>query len=168
MTHHSFKLQLLVLLGVLSWCVPAVASPEYPGLIQDELDMPCAPGCTICHRDNNGGVGTVVQPFGEAMFSGGLRLRRPDLIVPILQTVAKDGVDSDQDGVSDVDELSRGDNPNESGAGLLCATYGCGAQIAPPQRRMGGELLLFSTATVLLLFGQRTRRRRQAVAGAQH
>lgn len=52
----------------------ALASPDYPAVLEETLQMPCAPQCTVCHRDNNGGLGTVVQPFGNAMrFEGDLQ-----------------------------------------------------------------------------------------------
>lgn len=109
----------------------AAASPTYPGELQALLDMPCVPQCTLCHRDNNGGRGTVVTPFGQAMRQAGLVYKRPDLIQPALDKLQQEGVDSDGDGVGDVDELRQGRNPNQPGEGVLCVKYGCGASVAP-------------------------------------
>jgi hypothetical protein len=65
------------------------------------------------------------------MKAAGLELKRPDLIASALASLEKNQFDSDEDDVLDVDELRQGRNPNQPGPGFLCATYGCGAQIAP-------------------------------------
>jgi hypothetical protein len=114
-----------------AWSGSAFASPSFPGELQDQLDMPCVPQCTLCHRDSNGGVGTATRPFGAAVQSAGLELKRPDLIATVLAALERGRFDSDEDGILDVDELRQGDNPNQSGQGFLCATYGCTARVAP-------------------------------------
>jgi hypothetical protein len=48
---------------------PAAASPEYPEIVQETLEMRCVPSCTICHRDTEGGLGTVTKGFGRALMS---------------------------------------------------------------------------------------------------
>ena len=57
---------------------PRQASPTYPGQLQKDLGMPCAPPCTLCHRDQNGGLCTVDKPFGLSMYGAGLRGQSPD------------------------------------------------------------------------------------------
>jgi hypothetical protein len=56
----SFHRVLLVVTS-LAASAPAAASPTFPEAIRDALDLPCRPECTICHRDQDGGYGTVVQ-----------------------------------------------------------------------------------------------------------
>ncbi|MBK7582947.1 MAG: hypothetical protein IPI67_22475 [Myxococcales bacterium] len=107
----------------------AQASPTFPPELQADLDMPCAPPCTLCHRDSNGGVGTAVQPFGAAIKNAGLTLKSPEKLPKALARLEAESADSDGDGVTDVDELREGRNPNTPGEGLLCATYGCGARV---------------------------------------
>jgi len=48
---------------------PALASPTYPGIIQETLESKCVPSCTICHQDTSGGIGTVNKGFGRALMS---------------------------------------------------------------------------------------------------
>ena len=62
------KLSALMLGAALLVVTPqASASSSYPGEIQSALNMDCAPPCTVCHRDQNGGTGTAQKPFAQAM-----------------------------------------------------------------------------------------------------
>jgi MYXO-CTERM domain-containing protein len=133
-----------------AWTGIASASPSFPGRLQEELDMPCAPQCTLCHRDTNGGQGTAVQPFGEAMKNAGLRLKQPDLIPVALNKLAEGGYDSDGDGVTDVNELKEGRNPNQPGEGVLCPTYGCtaGGSTKPPRTPLAALIAGLALAIV--------------------
>lgn len=107
----------------------AWASPVYPATIASELGAPCDPPCTVCHATNAGGGGTVVQDFGLAMMDRGLSGGADSLaLLSALASMSADGVDSDGDGVIDVDELSVGDDPNPGGqpyCDVLTPTYGC-------------------------------------------
>lgn len=106
----------------------ARASGGYPAEIQSYLGLSCAPQCTICHEDNGGGNGTVVQPFGAAMMDRGLTGgSQYDLLHAALDAVATDGVDSDGDGLTDTDALGEGIDPNTGAAfcDVLTPTYGC-------------------------------------------
>jgi hypothetical protein len=146
----------------LAWPVPAEASPTFPGELQDQLDIPCVPQCTLCHRDTNGGSGTVVEPFGQSMFDAGLRASRPERIATALDLLEFNSVDSDGDGVTDVEELSEGRNPNQSGAGLLCATYGCSAGRAP-DRTVDAVGLVFVLSLIAFRTAQARRCREKRV-----
>jgi hypothetical protein len=135
-----------VLLGVCA----AGASPTYPAAIKDDLktlnaaDMPCTPPCTICHRDALGGRGTVIKPFGLAMIENGLVFQDTDALARALAALKASGVDSDGDGVTDIDELSAGHDPNVSGPAALCVSlprYGCGASVAPDRPAGAGAFL---------------------------
>jgi hypothetical protein len=138
------------------------ASPDYPARIQDDLGMPCAPPCTVCHRDNRGGLGTVAQPFGKAMMAAGLRFFAPQTIDPALAELEAQRTDSDGDGQPDVLELSAGRDPN--GDLDLCGLtprFGCGAQIAPSPPDSGlGLLVAILTGVVLGVAAQRSTGRR--------
>lgn len=108
----------------------ATASSIYPDTLASELAMPCAPTCLVCHETISGGSGTVTQPFGMAMQDRGLEGgSATDLVVSALAAMEADGVDSDSDGVIDVDELAVGDDPNGGAAfcsgDLLVPAYGC-------------------------------------------
>lgn len=106
----------------------AQASGNYPTEVEAALAMPCVPTCMLCHADNAGGVGTVVQPFGEAMMARGLT-GGGDVaaLTAALDAMDAEGVDSDGDGQADVDALAEGLNPNDGSAfcDLLLPTYGC-------------------------------------------
>jgi len=147
------------------WAPSALGSPAFPGEVARELDMPCVPQCTLCHLDTNGGTGTVVRPFGQAMMAVGLEGKRPDLIVVVLDTLELASTDSDTDGRPDVEELREGRNPNQAGEGVLCATYGCNTRARSPA---GSEAatLAFLTAAPFVVSLCRRRRRAHRVGGS--
>jgi hypothetical protein len=155
-----------VLGGLLCMTRAASASEPYPGKIQETLGLECAPACTICHRDLLGGRNTVTQPFGKAIRGTAfLECCNPDLIPDALGalssgscTPSPGGVpqqgncDSDGDGVTDIDELIAGRDPNPGGV-EFCAgpKYGCGAHIAPAESRIDWFSLLMAGATAAVL-----------------
>lgn len=105
----------------------AAASSIYPDTVASDLGMPCTPTCLLCHTTNSGGDGTATQPFALAMEDRGLTGgSATDLVTSALAAMESDGVDSDSDGVIDVDELAAGDNPND-------ATSFCAGDVLQPQ-----------------------------------
>jgi hypothetical protein len=140
----------------------AAASPSYPEAIQDATGSPCAPQCILCHRDQNGGSGTIDAPFGKTLVDEiGLEEDEPDRIADIIAFLKDQEVDSDQDGVDDVTELRQGRDPNEVGAGVLCGpTYGCGATVAPRAARRSDGSSLATLSAALVAFGMLLRVRR--------
>jgi hypothetical protein len=124
---------------------PARASMPYPGLIQTQLALNYTPDCTICHRDDNGGIGTVVQPFGRALMMLGLRAEDPASLTSALEEAEAEGLDSGGDGVPDIEELKADMSPNAGGGGRPAPQYGCeAARSTPPaeQGRGGGAATL--------------------------
>lgn len=109
----------------------AYASSSYPSAVESDLGMPCTPQCTLCHTTNSGGDGTVTEPFGMAMMDRGLEGgSQRDLLQAALTQMELDAVDSDGDGVTDIDALILGENPNGGTAfcgdsALPTPTYGC-------------------------------------------
>jgi MYXO-CTERM domain-containing protein len=148
----------------------AIASPTYPGLITTDLSLDYTLGptdCIICHATNSGGVGTVIQPFGEAMRGAGLVLENPASLKAALTALADAKTDSDCNGTPDITQLEDGQNPN-TGAYLNGDTmtpppdpgcgdpplYGCGARIAPapassPWQGQGVATLLVGLVALL-------------------
>ncbi|MET0793834.1 MAG: hypothetical protein ABW061_20110 [Polyangiaceae bacterium] len=142
------------------------AHSTFPTLIQNELGMPCVPACTICHKDNLGGYGTITEPFGKSMQAAGL-LFVEQTLSPALKKLETDGTDSDGDGIPDITELRVGQDPNGNldlcSQAALAARYGCGAHIAPsPGRDSGAWLGALLTALVLGASLQRSARRERA------
>jgi hypothetical protein len=122
------------LFAVLATSASAGAHPSFPGKLQERLDMPCVPQCTLCHVDTNGGLGTVVTPFGGRMLTAIRQARQQalpkeldlkDSIEPAIAGFFSPTANSDNDDMPDLEELREGRNPNQPGAGNLCAIYGC-------------------------------------------
>lgn len=100
--------------------VPALASPAYPPFIQAQLGLAQAPPCTLCHRDDAGGAGTVVRPFGRTMI-GHFQLSGGSNTAALSAALAGDDgehLDSDNDGIPDIDELRAGSDPNVGVSGV--------------------------------------------------
>jgi hypothetical protein len=151
----------VVALGLSAAAAPSAASSTYPEAISEHLDAPCVPQCTICHRDNVGGLKTVDKEFGLAMMELGLRFAAPQRIPGFLDQLEANGTDSDGDETGDVEELRSGFDPN--GEADLCGVgveYGCFNRVAaaPPSRdgRLVGAGLLSLSLALLV----RRRRRR--------
>ena len=154
------KLGYLIGLAVLVAPGLAFASRTYPAELQSAANMPCTPQCTLCHKDMNGGIGTVTKPFGTNMIDvGHLGRANPSTVKPAVDKLKAAGTDSDGDGVPDIQELSQGDDPNVKGAGSLCGgpTYGCGARVEPAGR-LDGWAAVAALATAAALVSRLRRR----------
>lgn len=143
----------------------ALASPDYPDEMHRAAKMPCPPPCTLCHADSNGGIGTVIKPFGLAMIGAGLKAKDKSSIEPAVLSLFQDGVDSDSDGTSDILELDQGRDPNVAGSDSVCGPeYGC--SVVEPSSAVGSSAAA-ALAGLMLSFVLRRRRRRRASARSQ-
>jgi uncharacterized protein (TIGR03382 family) len=138
----------------------ALASPTFPDEIARVLDTPCVPQCVLCHTTNLGGYGTAVTPFAAMMVvrppkGEKLQPAHTDTVAPALAALEAQYVDSDHDGVIDVDELRAGTNPNGD-AVALCSDIGYGCAHVASRGSPSG----FAFAAALLAFGWLARRRR--------
>jgi MYXO-CTERM domain-containing protein len=112
----------------------AMASPQFPDEVKAHLMLANPPPCSLCHTNGVTGVGTVNTPFGKAMRAHGLQAEDTASLDSALDQMKSQNVDSDGDGVSDIDELIKGADPNTAGTGSLGPeppTYGCVATVAP-------------------------------------
>lgn len=114
---------------LISTIAAAAASSVYPDELAADVGVSCDPvPCTLCHSTAFGGGGTVTQPFGQAMMTAGLRGGEDvDGLLAALDRVEADGVDSDDDGVPDLEALAANLDPNtgEGLCGELTPVYGC-------------------------------------------
>jgi hypothetical protein len=156
----------LVALATLSWLEPALATPEYPLVLDAAVSTPamtvrCAEPrsrCLICHTTSRGGEGTAEQVFA-------LRLRDFDFNrgndASTLRTAIgrlSETEDSDGDGTPDKEELRECGNPSGDSLGAG-PEYGCdGAQLVPVTGPSPGlALLAAGVATLLVRLGRRKR-----------
>jgi len=150
--------------GILLAPGEARAVPIFPEVIQTALNATEAPDCSVCHSGGRTGVGTVNTPFGTAMRARGLVKFDVPSLEAALAKMTSDKVDSNGDGVLDVEELRQGKDPNPAagtaGAGAEePVTYGCVGRVAPHGESDGrGGLAALGLLAVAVL----ARRRRGA------
>jgi hypothetical protein len=143
----------IALIVAASFILPANAHAmgSFPGQIKDHLGLPVAPQCQLCHGSTAGG-GPIVQPFGKSMLGAGLTISGGSTLTQALDQLKSDGTDSDGDGVSDIDELLAGTNPNPDKTPI---EYGCGGQIAP-HSLWGDSPAFLGVLSILFVFTRRT------------
>lgn len=148
------------LLACLALAAPAAASGNYPLTLQSYLRLATAPvgSCSLCHTGGITGSRTVGTLFGRAISTRGASGNgNTTSLRTALAAMTRDAVDSDGDGLKDLDEVKVGRNPNvvdttpdggvDGGSGGAdggtpdggtggeelpgALTYGCGASVAP-------------------------------------
>jgi hypothetical protein len=141
----------------------AHATPSFPGVIREETGGSGDPSCQVCH-DGPTRVGTVTRAFGAALRERGLVLYNEGSLKAALVRLRNDKVDSDGDGLIDVDALKAGKDPNgeaELGA-LTDATprpgYGCVGRIAPTPPYGSAPVVAGLVAIALLAFRRKHKR----------
>lgn len=108
----------------------ARATPNFPAAISQDLQLSVTPACTICHSSNEGGAGTVVKPFGKYLVSRGLAPFDESSLAGSLAAAQGEHHDTDGDGISDIDALKQGLDPNGSPSGapqIEDPSFGCKA-----------------------------------------
>lgn len=87
-----------------------LASLSYPTVLLQNLNLPAARPCVLCHTTETGGAGTVTRPFGITM------MRTLGLVgnndAALIAAIRANIYDTDQDGVADIQELQDGSDPN--------------------------------------------------------
>jgi hypothetical protein len=121
-----------MLAAVMLSALPASASETYPRTLEAELELSCAPACTLCHDTMAGGSLTANRPVGIALRRLRLVSGDPQQLIQVIAQLEANGTDSDGDGTGDVAELRAGGNPNDrDNAPLGCYT-------PPPAEEDGG------------------------------
>jgi hypothetical protein len=153
------SLAVLVAMRVLAAAAPLGATPTFPSVIASALSLSAPPPCTICHTSDAGGAGTAIQPFAVYLKSRGLKPFDEGSLRTALQAAAGEQHDSNGNGVTDIDELKRGDDPNAGSASG--PEYGCGARVAarPLGAHAGWSAMLLALPALLFVrFGARRKR----------
>jgi len=145
---------------------PARATPNFPPAIQQHLGLAAPPPCRTCHvTGEQGGKGTVNTLFGAKMRSRGLVEFDEASLRTALDALRAEGSDVDQDGVSDIQELIAGTDPNNPpGGDSETPSYGCGARVSAT-RTLPDAPVLWATS-VLAIAAIWIRRRGRAAAEA--
>jgi hypothetical protein len=156
----------LVLAFLAAFPAPARASATFPEALRNKLGLAQiagpAPGCRLCHQTDAGGLKTSTKPFSRSLQAAGVAGANVPSLLAGLDTLEADGTDSDGDGVSDIDELVAGADPNvaisEDGAPMAeqvpLPETGCAWGGAPAASGAWPAL-----AAALWLLTRRTRRR---------
>lgn len=105
--------------------VALLATADFPGVIQRDLGLQSPPRCTVCHATDEGGAGTVVRPFGVYLRSRGLRPFDQASLRNALAAAAGERHSSNGGGVTDIDALEAGEDPNGAAGRELAPAFGC-------------------------------------------
>lgn len=104
-------LPVLLLAGLVA--SPARASSVFPSILREESGAARTPTCVVCHENNNGGFGTAIKPFSQALEARGMGgAAQTGPLRAAFQRLEEDGVDSDMDGTIDFDEIFLFRDPN--------------------------------------------------------
>lgn len=144
----------------------AIASPSYPEAVQETLSLAAPPSCTTCHATPSGGFGTATRPFAAYLRSRGLVAEDLASLQGSLAAAIGEKHDSDGDGMSDVDELRAGGDPNEAFASdVPPPAYGCGARVASRDPSPTATLTALPWIAAALAWVRRRRARRATRLG---
>ena len=140
-TSQLLTVAVLMLAGV-AVSSPAQAKSEFPVEIRNKFGLTYDVPCAVCHLNSNIGSSTPITLFALSLRARGLTGSNQSLD-SALTKLESDAVDSDGDGVTDVQELTDGTDPNSSANGSIMGNqepgYGCGG--TAPHGRSGAGIV---------------------------
>jgi hypothetical protein len=137
----------------------ASATGRFPAGIQKTLALSYTPPCALCHTSGSTGPGTARTPFALAAKARGLIPNDQASLDHALAQMKADDVDSDGDGVSDIDELALGTDPNTPAATSMSdVPTGCGNS---PRRADGPTPTTGIAMAISVLLSRRRDRRKR-------
>jgi hypothetical protein len=144
----------------------ANATSSFPAEIQSHLQLSYLPPCNICHASASGG-GPMTTAFGIAMQQRGLVAGNLASLDQALDRMAADGVDSNHNNVSDIQDLRNGIDPSDPGNLSLTGPtpeYGCA--IVARRRSSNTALIWLIGAAVTATVIRQRRAPKRRIAGA--
>jgi hypothetical protein len=157
-------LALAACLFALSRASLARATPEYPLVLDDVLGVNCPrplSRCLICHTTARGGQRTAEQPFARALRDQGLNHGADGDLLRAALASLPDDTDSDDDMVTDKDELRACGNPSGEELGVG-PEYGCDGAHLVAHANADAPLVVIALGVTGLLV-----RRRRAPVGSR-
>lgn len=125
----------LVGLGSIVVSAPAHASQVFPGVLQEEADMPCVPTCLVCHTTNPGEATTWAKPpFTTTLQGQGLKKQDEESLRTAFRNYVALAATNPTVAPA-LAALKRGEDPANPGTSVCGPIYGCGgsARVAPQQ-----------------------------------
>lgn len=119
---------LLAATATMLFATQALATSNFPGVIQTHLALAKQPECKVCHSGGITASGTVTTAFGTSMRGRGLKKFDEASLKTALDALKAEKTDSNKDGTTDIDALVAGADPNVSTANADTAEpveYGC-------------------------------------------
>lgn len=150
--------------------VVAHAVPEFPRGIERNLSLDYEPPCFLCHVKDKTGLGTAESPFALSMRDLGLSADDHNSLTTALTALTNEKIDSDGDGVDDIDELKAGTDPNtDAPASLRSPTEpSLGCRATPYRRDTSAPLAVFGVVLLLRFVGRRRAVHGQSTRPVQH
>lgn len=155
MSHKLVLIFIGTTLGATCMTRPSNATPNFPGVVEQFVGSTAPPACTICHNNPSGGLGTVTTSFGKYLRSRGAIASDEASLRQALMAAQAENHDSDGDGVSDIEAIREGLDPNGNLGKMSGPEFGCATLTAP---RRSATVSVALCVALLAALGRRTRR----------